>query len=74
MALRKLSITEEVFPSDANFLLVRVKEASRNLPVSDEHGYYCPDRSKVSLCYNCLRITVGTPEENERLINALRKL
>jgi histidinol-phosphate aminotransferase len=39
-----------------------------------EKGIIVRDRSKVTLCYGCLRITVGTPEENQRLIKALKKL
>jgi histidinol-phosphate aminotransferase len=73
-ALRKLSITKEVFPSDANFLLVRVKEAQETYRQLMNMGIIIRDRSKVALCFNCLRITVGTPEENERLVEALRKL
>jgi histidinol-phosphate aminotransferase len=73
-ALRKLSITKEVFPSDANFLLVRVKEAQETYRQLMNMGIIIRDRSKVALCYNCLRITIGTPAENERLVDALRKL
>lgn len=71
-ALRKLSITEEVFPSDANFLLVRVKAAPETYQYLMNKGIITRDRSKVALCYNCLRITIGTPEENERLLEVLR--
>jgi histidinol-phosphate aminotransferase len=71
-ALRKLSITKEVFPSDANFLLVRVKEAQETYRQLMDMGIIIRDRSKVALCFNCLRITIGTPEENERLVEALR--
>ncbi len=71
-ALRKLSITKEVFPSDANFLLVRVKEAQETYRKLMDMGIIIRDRSKVALCFNCLRITIGTPEENERLVEALR--
>jgi len=71
-ALRKLSITKEVFPSDANFLLVRVKEAQETYHKLMDMGIIIRDRSKVALCFNCLRITIGTPEENERLVEALR--
>ena len=70
-ALAKLSITEEVFHSDANFLLVRVKEAFKTYQYLMDRGIIVRDRSRVSLCYNCLRITVGTPEENERLVEEL---
>lgn len=72
--LRSLKIVEEVFPSDANFLLVRVKDASATYHYLTDNGIIVRDRSKVNLCYNCIRITVGTPEENNRLIEALKLL
>jgi len=73
-ALLKLSITEKVYPSDANFLLVRVKKAFATYQYLMNIGIIVRDRSKVALCYNCLRITIGTPEENVRLMEALKKL
>lgn len=72
--LRNLKIVEVVFPSDANFLLVRVKDAPATYHYLTDNGIIVRDRSKVSLCYNCIRITVGTPEENNRLIEALKLL
>lgn len=73
-ALKSLSIVEKVFPSDSNFLLVRVKDAHGTYESLVNNGIIVRDRSKVMLCYNCLRITVGTPEENEKLIDSLKKL
>jgi histidinol-phosphate aminotransferase len=73
-ALKKLSLVEKVFPSDSNFLLVRVKDAHGTYEYLSKQGIIVRDRSKVMLCYNCLRITVGTPEENEKLLEALSKL
>ncbi len=72
--LRSLKIVEVVFPSDANFLLVRVKDAPATYHYLTHNGIIVRDRSKVNLCYNCIRITVGTPEENNRLIEALKLL
>ncbi len=72
--LRSLKIVEVVFPSDANFLLVRVKDAPATYHYLTDNGIIVRDRSKVNLCYNCIRITVGTPEENNRLIEALKLL
>lgn len=72
--LKSLKIVERVFHSDANFLLVQVKDASNSYHQLMERGIIVRDRSKVMLCYNCLRITVGTPEENDRLIEAMRNL
>src|SRR5688572_16426995 len=73
-ALRSLSIVEKVYPSDSNFLLVRVKDAHGTYEYLVNNGIIVRDRSRVMLCYNCLRITVGTPEENEKLIESLKKL
>ncbi len=73
-SLRSLPIVDKVFPSDANFLLVRVKDAPGIYQHLMDNRIIVRDRSKVTLCYNCLRITVGTPEENERLIRVLSEL
>jgi len=72
--LAKLSITEEVYPSEANFLLVRVKDAPATYKYLMDKNIIVRDRSKVTLCKNCIRITVGTPLENKSLITALQKL
>lgn len=72
--LGKLRIVDQVFHSDANFVLVRVKDAQSTYQYLTDHRIIVRDRSKVNLCYNCLRITVGTPEENKRLLEALRPL
>jgi histidinol-phosphate aminotransferase len=73
-ALLKIRIVEHVFPSEANFLLVRVQNAPATYHDLMEEKIIVRDRSRVALCYNCIRITIGTPEENERLLNALEKL
>lgn len=72
--LRNLKIVDKIFHSDANFLLVRVKDAQSTYQYLMDNRIIVRDRSKVNLCYNCLRITVGTPEENKRLIEALKQL
>lgn len=72
--LRQLRITEHVYPSDANFLLVKVKDAPATYHYLMERKIIVRDRSKITLCKNCLRITVGTPEENEELIAVLKNL
>jgi histidinol-phosphate aminotransferase len=73
-ALKAVHIVEKIFPTDSNFVLVRVKDAPATYQYLTEKGIIVRDRSKVKLCYNCIRITVGTPEENETLINALKEL
>ncbi len=72
--LLALSITEEVYPSDSNFLLVRVKDAPATYQYLMERKIIVRDRSKVTLCQNCIRVTVGTPQENKKLITALKNL
>lgn len=70
-ALNELPIVQKVYPSDANFLLVKVSDAKGIYNQLVEQGIIVRDRSKVELCAGCLRITVGTPEENVQLIQAL---
>ncbi len=72
--LAELPIVEKIYPSDANFLLVRVSDARDTYRYLVEQRIIVRDRSKVRLCENALRITVGTAEENKRLIEALKKL
>jgi histidinol-phosphate aminotransferase len=64
----------EVFPSDSNFLLVRMNDARKIYEQLCERGIIVRDRSKIVLCENSLRITVGTPQENKKLIEALNIL
>jgi len=72
--LLNLPFTEEVYPSDANFLLVKMKEARKKYEQLCDKGIILRDRSKVVLCDDCLRITVGTESENKELIKALTNL
>lgn len=64
---------KKVFPSDANFLLVRVENARGLYAFLLDEGIVVRDRSRIPLCEDCLRITVGTPEENRSLFSALEK-
>jgi len=73
-ALLNLSFIEEVYPSDANFLLVKMKDARKMYEQLCDKGIIVRDRSKVILCDNCLRITVGTESENKKLIESLNNL
>jgi histidinol-phosphate aminotransferase len=70
-ALKQISCVQEVFPSDANFLLVRVSDARGVYEYLVGEGVIVRDRSRVTLCEGCLRITVGTPEENNMLVDRL---
>lgn len=67
----RIPIVEKVYPSDANFLLVKVMEAGRLYRFLLERGIVVRDRSGLPGCGNCLRITVGTEEENTLLIDAI---
>jgi histidinol-phosphate aminotransferase len=70
--LSDLNCVEHIYPSDANFLLVKVSDAKSIYNYLIEHKIVVRDRSNVELCDNCLRITVGLKNENEKLINALK--
>ncbi len=72
-ALEVLPRVEKVYPSDANFLLARVDDADALYACLVEKGIIVRNRNRVKLCGNCLRITVGTPEENDELIRALEQ-
>lgn len=72
--LRRLSITRRVYPTEANFVLVKVSDARSIYHTLMQMGIIVRDRSNVRLCDNCLRITVGTPEENDRLLSALETM
>ena len=72
--LAQMDVVEEVYPSDANFLLVKIKDAGNIYHALLQHGIVVRDRSKVVLCEGCLRITVGTKAENAELIERLREI
>ena len=71
-ALSENPLIKKIYPSDANFLLVVVDEPRKVYNALVEKNLIIRDRSKVAKCEGCLRITVGTPEENDRLIRALK--
>ncbi|MEZ5070362.1 MAG: histidinol-phosphate transaminase [Bacteroidales bacterium] len=70
--LQQLSLVEKVHPSDANFLLVRVTRVRELFSYLTNEGIIVRDRSSVPLCTGCLRITVGSPSENDRLLDAIK--
>lgn len=70
--LAKLSIVQKIFPSDANFLLVKVSDPHNIYTYLLSKGIVVRDRSNVELCEGCLRITIGTIEENSQLLQALQ--
>ena len=67
-ALKKCACVKRVYPSDANFLLVQVSSARALYDALIAEQVIVRDRSKVKGCDECLRITIGTPEENDRML------
>lgn len=72
--LQSINFVEHVYPSDANFLLVRVDDADLRYNQLIQAGVVVRNRSKEYGCANCLRFTVGTPEENKKLIQSLSNI
>lgn len=73
-SLKKIKRVRRVFPSDANFILVRIDDAREVYRQLVSKGTVVRDRSGVVLCADCLRITIGTPAENRLLIDQLNNL
>ena len=67
----KLSCTIEIYPSDANFFLAKVTDAVKIYNYLVSQGIIVRNRHSVSLCDNCLRVTVGTRNENKKLLEVL---
>ena len=72
-AFLELPMCEQVFPTDANFFLARMKDAQRTYDYLVEQGIIVRNRTHVQLCHNCLRVTIGTRTENTELVSALRQ-
>lgn len=69
-----LSCVEKIYPSDANFLLIKVKNADAIYNYLVNKGIIVRNRNTVSLCMGCIRITVGTEKENQLLIETLKEM
>lgn len=72
-ALQQLPIVQHIYPTDANFVLVRVDDANALYHYLVDKSIIVRNRNTVSLCLGCVRITVGTPEENQILLEELKK-
>ena len=72
-AFRLLPICLKVYPTDANFFLARMTDAQRIYDYLIEKGIIVRNRSRITLCDNCLRVTIGTKTENTQLLAALRQ-
>ena len=72
--LLQISFINKIYPSDANFILIKVDNAEIRYNQLLEKDIVIRNRSNQPLCENCLRISIGTPEENKLLINTLKTL
>lgn len=72
-AFKMLPICEKVYPTDANFFLAKMTDAQTIYNYLVEKGIIVRNRTRVSLCLNCLRVTIGTKSENNELLAALRQ-
>ena len=70
--LSKLQVVQNVYHSDANFVLVKMINATAIYEYLKQKGIIVRNRSNVILCDDCLRITVGTPEQDRELVEALK--
>mgnify|MGYP002623885753 CR=1 FL=1 len=71
-AFSELRICEKVYPTDANFFLAKVTDAQKIYDYLVEKGIIVRNRTRIALCQDCLRITIGTRNENNELLGALR--
>ena len=72
-AFAELPVCEKLYPTDANFFLARMTDADSIYRYLVDCGIIVRNRSKVQLCGNCLRVTIGSPQENCALLGALRR-
>ncbi|MBS4044287.1 MAG: histidinol-phosphate transaminase [Chitinophagaceae bacterium] len=70
-SLKKFSFVKKIYPSDANFILIKVANANHLYEFLISRGIVIRNRTKEIGCTNCLRITIGTPDENENLLQSL---
>lgn len=73
-ALKEVSYIEKIYPSDANFLLVKVDDANKRYDQLIEKGIVIRNRTTQLLCENTLRLTVGTIKENKALLKAMKEI
>ena len=73
-AFKLLPFCQKVYPTDANFFLVKVDDAQKTYDYLVDNGIIVRNRTRIQLCHNCLRVTVGTKNENNELLAALRQM
>ena len=71
--LREFSLVTKIYPTDANFVLVKTSDAETIYKFLLDEKIVVRNRNNVELCAECLRITIGTPEENESLLKAFKE-
>ena len=72
--LDSISFIEKIYPTDANFVLIKVDDAVKRYKQLLEKGIVIRNRTTQPLCENTLRLTIGTKSENIKLINALKEI
>ncbi|MGB1268395.1 MAG: histidinol-phosphate transaminase [Flavobacteriaceae bacterium] len=72
--LEQINFVKKIYPTDANFVLIQVDNSNKRYDQLIAKGIVVRNRSKQVLCDNCLRLTIGTSEENKRLIETLKTL
>ena len=72
-AFQELPICEQVYKTDANFFLAKMTDAQKIYDYLVDKGIIVRNRTRVQLCNNCLRITIGMKSENNELLSALRQ-
>lgn len=72
-AFKELPFCQKVYPTDANFFLAKVNDAQKTYDYLVNKGIIVRNRSRITLCQNCLRITIGNKSENNELLAALRQ-
>jgi histidinol-phosphate aminotransferase len=73
-ALPQFPFVKKVYPSEANFILVKVADANATYQYLVNQKVIVRNRHAIALCEGCLRITTGTPEENNTLLEALKRI
>ena len=74
LSLKAFDFVLDIYPSDANFILVKTTDANSIYNFLVDNGIIVRNRNQIELCEGCIRITVGTPQENESLIEELKRL
>ena len=74
IAFADLPICKRIYPTEANFFLAEMEDAQKAYDYLVDKGIIVRNRTRITLCKNCLRITIGTKAENTELIAALRTM